>query len=62
MAFPGEGVAPARAATALEVLRVTAALLIRVHCVHRLTMGLVAPFGTWLDSLGFPMAMAGRWR
>jgi len=54
MALVGEGVPPARAATALEVLRVAVALLILVHGVYRLTMGLVAPFGTWLDSLGFP--------
>lgn len=54
MAMLGEGVPPARAATALEALRITVALLILIHGVYRLTMGLVAPFGTWLDSIGFP--------
>jgi putative oxidoreductase len=54
MALPGEGVAPARAATAMEALRIIVALLILIHGAYRLTMGLVAPFGTWLDSIGFP--------
>ncbi len=43
-----------RAGQVLEILRVTVALLILIHGVYRLASGLVAPFGTWLDSLGFP--------
>jgi putative oxidoreductase len=54
MALLGEGAPPARAATAMEALRITVALLILVHGVYRLTMGLVEPFGTWLGSIGFP--------
>lgn len=47
--------APAvRAAQVLEILRVTVAILILIHGVYRLSAGLVAPFGAWLDSLGFP--------
>lgn len=38
----------------LEILRVTVAVLILVHGVYRLAAGLVVPFGTWLDSIGFP--------
>ncbi|GAO80882.1 hypothetical protein SC1_04208 [Sphingopyxis sp. C-1] len=38
----------------LEILRVTVAVLILIHGVYRLAAGLVAPFGIWLDSLGFP--------
>lgn len=54
MALLGGGVSPVRAATALEALRITVALLILIHGVYRLTMGGVEPFGTWLGSLGFP--------
>ncbi len=54
MALLGEGVPPARAATALEALRIIVALLILIHGVWRLTMGGVEPFGIWLGSLGFP--------
>ncbi|AQA00941.1 hypothetical protein BWQ93_16300 [Sphingopyxis sp. QXT-31] len=38
----------------MEALRITVALLILIHGVYRLTMGLVEPFGTWLDSIGLP--------
>jgi putative oxidoreductase len=54
MALPGRGVPPARAATALEALRIVVALLILIHGVYRLTMGGVEPFGIWLGGLGFP--------
>jgi putative oxidoreductase len=43
-----------RAGQVLEILRVTVALLILIHGVYRLAAGLVVPFGTWLDGLGFP--------
>lgn len=43
-----------RAGQVLEVLRITVALLILIHGVYRLAAGLVVPFGTWLDSIGFP--------
>ena len=58
MALLGENVPPARAAMALEALRITVALLILIHGVYRVTMGLVEPFGTWLDSIGFPYGYA----
>ncbi|HMO76572.1 MAG TPA: DoxX family protein [Sphingopyxis sp.] len=54
MALLGEGVRPDRAGAALEVLRVTVALLILIHGAWRLTMGGVEPFGVWLESIGFP--------
>lgn len=54
MGFPGPKAPPDRAAQVLEILRVTVALLILIHGVYRLEAGLVAPFGIWLDSLGFP--------
>lgn len=54
MTLPGPRVPPERAAPALEVLRVTVALLILIHGVYRLSAGLVEPFGIWLDSIGFP--------
>ncbi|WP_188237438.1 DoxX family protein [Sphingopyxis sp. LK2115] len=47
--------APAdRAERVLDILRITVALLILIHGVYRLVADLVVPFGTWLDSLGFP--------
>lgn len=47
--------APAdRAERVLDILRITVALLILIHGVYRLAADLVVPFGTWLDSLGFP--------
>lgn len=54
MALIEQKVAPARAAIALEALRIVVALLILIHGAYRLGMGLVEPFGVWLDSLGFP--------
>ena len=50
----GKEAPPQRAVRALEVLRITVALLILIHGVWRLTMGGVVPFGVWLESLGFP--------
>ncbi|MBU0826041.1 MAG: DoxX family protein [Alphaproteobacteria bacterium] len=44
----------ARAGRVLDILRITVAILILIHGVYRLAAGLVEPFGTWLDSLGFP--------
>ena len=47
------------AATAgMEIVRVTVALLIFIHGAARLIAGGVAPFGAWLDSLGFPVGIA----
>ncbi|WP_338426985.1 DoxX family protein [Sphingopyxis kveilinensis] len=47
--------APAdRAERVLDILRITVALLILIHGVYRLAADIVVPFGTWLDSLGFP--------
>ena len=54
MALIGSAAPAPRAAVALEVLRVTVAILILIHGAYRLAAGLVEPFGTWLDSLGFP--------
>ena len=54
MELLGPKAPPQRAGHALEVLRVTVALLILVHGVYRLAADLVVPFGSWLDSLGFP--------
>ena len=54
MALIGPAAPALRAAVALEVLRITVAILILIHGTYRLSAGLVEPFGTWLDSLGFP--------
>lgn len=54
MALIGPAAPAPRAAVALEALRVTVAILILIHGAYRLSAGLVEPFGTWLDSLGFP--------
>ena len=54
MGLLGMKAPPERAEQVLEILRVTVAILILIHGVYRLAAGLVAPFGTWLDSLGFP--------
>ena len=54
MAILGPKAPATRAAQGLEILRVTVAILILVHGVYRLAAGLVVPFGTWLDSIGFP--------
>ena len=54
MRLSGPKAPPVRAEQVLEILRVTVAVLILIHGVYRLAAGLVAPFGIWLDSLGFP--------
>lgn len=54
MGLMGKGAPPARATRALDLLRIVVALLILIHGVYRLTMGGVAPFGVWLESMGFP--------
>src|SRR5690349_12538945 len=54
MRLSGPKPPPVRAEQVLEILRVTVAVLILIHGVYRLAAGLVAPFGIWLDSLGFP--------
>ena len=54
MALIGPAAPAPRAAVAFEALRITVAILILIHGVYRLAAGLVEPFGTWLDSLGFP--------
>lgn len=47
-----------RAAFALEMVRVTVAVLILIHGVFRLTQGGVEPFGAWLETQGFPNGYA----
>ena len=54
MGLPGPKAPPKRAGQAFEILRITVALLILIHGAYRLAAGLVAPFGIWLDSMGFP--------
>ena len=54
MRLSGPKAPPVRAEQVLEILRVTVAVLILIHGVYRLAAGLVAPFGIWLESLGFP--------
>ena len=54
MGLLGPGAPLDRAGRVLELLRVTVALLILIHGAYRLAAGLVAPFGIWLDSMGFP--------
>lgn len=54
MGSPGAKSSPQKAERVVDILRITVALLILIHGVYRLSAGLVAPFGSWLDSLGFP--------
>jgi putative oxidoreductase len=49
--------APEAAARALPVIRVLLAGLIAAHGWARWYYGGVAPFGTWLDGLGFPFGL-----
>lgn len=49
---------PQRAAVGLLVLRLVLAGLIAAHGWARWYHGGVAPFGQWLDGLGFPFGMA----
>ncbi len=46
---------------ALTALRVVAALLMLIHGLARFFAGGVAPFGTWLDSIGFPFGPGIAW-
>lgn len=55
MGLLGEKASPQKAERALDVLRITVALLILIHGAFRLVAGGVAPFGVWLESQGFPM-------
>jgi putative oxidoreductase len=41
----------------IVALRIAVALLLGIHGYYRLFAGGVAPFGTWLDSLGLPGAL-----
>lgn len=49
---------PRRAVQAVTTLRIVIALLILAHGLFRLTQGGVAPFGTWLETQGFPAGHA----
>lgn len=49
---------PGRAALGLTALRCLLALLITIHGWARLIAGGVAPFGGFLDSVGFPVGLA----
>jgi putative oxidoreductase len=49
---------PRRAAVGMLVLRLVLAGLIAAHGWARWYHGGVAPFGQWLDGLGFPFGMA----
>ena len=55
MGLLGEKASPQNAERALDVLRITVALLILIHGTFRLVAGGVAPFGVWLETQGFPM-------
>ncbi len=58
MGLFGEEAPPQKAERALDVLRITVALLILIHGAFRLIAGGVAPFGVWLESQGFPIGFA----
>lgn len=47
-----------RAIGALALLRWTLAILIGIHGWARLLSDAVLPFGSWLDSIGFPFGVA----
>ncbi len=55
MGLLGAKAPPERAERALDVLRVTVALLILIHGLFRLVAGGITPFGVWLESQGFPL-------
>ena len=50
-----------RSQAAIDVLRVTVALLILVHGVTRIVGGGVEPFGGWLESQGVPFGIHQAW-
>lgn len=47
----------ARSALGWTIMRLAVAALIAVHGWARLVAGGVAPFGAWLDGLGFPFGL-----
>ena len=57
-----QGLRPAsRSDWGWTLLRLVLAVIIAAHGWARLTHGAVAPFGNWLDGLGFPLGMAIAW-
>ncbi|MCU0646482.1 MAG: DoxX family protein [Gemmatimonadaceae bacterium] len=50
-----------REAQSLIAIRVAAAGTMLIHGLSRVTSGGVAPFGTFLDSVGFPQGSALAW-
>lgn len=48
---------PNRAASALLLVRIALAGLLAAHGWARLLAGGVAPFGAWLDAIGFPFGI-----
>lgn len=51
----------ARAAAALDVVRVAVAGLIFIHGAARYYFGGVEPFGGWLETQGFPFGLQQAW-
>jgi putative oxidoreductase len=47
-----------RAGHSMTILRITLSILIAAHGWARFLSDAVAPFGAWLDGLGFPFGMA----
>jgi len=45
----------------LKIIRITVALIMIVHPVHRIYNGSVAGFGEYLDSIGYPFGEAVAW-
>lgn len=50
-----------RTDAALDVLRITTALLILIHGITRIAIDGVVPFGNWLESQGFPFGLYQAW-
>jgi putative oxidoreductase len=58
----GPAANPARTGLALDVVRITVALLIFIHGAYRATGdGHVAGFGGWLETQGFPQGVYWAW-
>jgi putative oxidoreductase len=53
----GQRASEYRAAQGLEMVRITVAVLVFIHGAARLVAGGVAPFGVWLDGIGFPAGL-----
>jgi putative oxidoreductase len=51
----------ARAAAALDVVRIAVATLIWIHGFARAWSGGVEPFGGWLETQGFPFGLQQAW-